>query len=84
MIYSSSTQSVIDLKYSMTYFIFFFQNRSAVSGRFRDGFGCPRTKIRPRKTKDLCAIVESIWASDLQHNLQLSKASGHQSSKIPP
>ena len=23
----------------MTYFIFFFQNRSAVSGRFRDGFG---------------------------------------------
>ena len=40
----------------------------AVSGRFRDGFGCPRPNIRPRKTKDLCAIVESSWASDFKHN----------------
>ena len=43
----------------------------AVSGRFRDGFGCPRTKIAPRKTKDLCAIVENSWASDCKHNCDL-------------
>ena len=43
----------------------------AVSGRFRDGFGCPRTKIAPRKTQDLCAIVENSWASDCKHNCDL-------------
>ena len=41
---------------------------------------CPRPKTRPRKTKDLCAICESIWASDLQHGKLLARASGHQSS----
>ena len=54
-----------------------------VSGRFRDGFGTvsksgsigtvlgtllvPRPNFRPRKTSDLSATCESIWASDLQH-----------------
>ena len=54
-----------------------------VSGRFRDGFGMvsksgsigtvlgtllvPRPNFRPRKTSDLSATCESIWASDLQH-----------------
>ena len=60
-----------------------FRSRE-VSGRFRDGFGCPRPNFRRRKTKDLCATCESIWASDLQHGKLLARASGHQSSKIPP
>ena len=47
--------------------------RSAPKARQHDqpqkpGFGCPRPNFRRRKTKDLCAICESIWASDLQHN----------------
>ena len=41
-----------------------FRSRE-VSGRFRDGFGCPRPNFRRRKTKDLCATCESIWASEL-------------------
>ena len=41
-----------------------FRSRE-VSGRFRDGFGCPRPNFPWRKTKDLCATAESIWASEL-------------------
>ena len=53
-----------------------------VLGRFRDGFGTvsksgsigtvlgtllvPRPNFRPRKTSDLSATCERIWASDLQ------------------
>ena len=48
-------------------------SQSEVSGRFRDGFGCPRPKTRPRKTNDLCDICESIWASDLQQNSRTSE-----------
>ena len=44
-----------------------FRSRE-VSGRFSGRFWYPRPKTRPRKTNDLSAICESIWASDLQHN----------------
>ena len=47
------------------------RTKNKVSGRFRDSFGCPRPNIRPRKTKDLCAICESSWASDFKHNSDL-------------
>ena len=63
--------------------------RSAPKARQHDqpqkpGFGCPRPNFRRKKTKDLCATAESIWASDLQHSKLLPRASGHQSSQIPP
>ena len=41
-----------------------------------------RPNFRRRKTKDLCATCESIWASDLQHGKLLARASGQQSSSM--